>query len=138
MVDEEEAGEEEDIIRTAGRLWPFGKATLGARQIGAQRGAKVSEGGAGEEDINHVAGSLWSFGKATLGAQQIGAQRGTMMDEEGAGEEDSNRTGDSLCPFLEADAVAAGQRTMEPHVVESGIDSRPTSVISRGEFSLEL
>ena len=48
MVDEQGAGEEEDIKRSAKLLWPFGKATLGAQKIGAQRGAMMSDGGARE------------------------------------------------------------------------------------------
>ena len=65
MVDEEGAGEEEDIIRTAGRLWPFGKATMGAQQIGTQRGDMMDEEGAAEEeDINHTARLLCPFGVA--------------------------------------------------------------------------
>ena len=102
----------------------------------------VGEGGAGEEEESHrSAGRLWPFGEVTLGAQQIGAQREAMADEEGAGEKDSNRTAGRLWPFAKADAVAAGQRTEEPKVVEDSIDGRPKSVISmrriqRGAFTV--
>ena len=42
----------------------------GRRQIGAQRGAMVSEEGAGEEEESNLcAVRLWPFGEATLGAQ---------------------------------------------------------------------
>ena len=53
------------------------------------------------------------------------------MDEEGAGDEDSSRTSGRLWHFAKADAVAAGQRTEEPDVVDDGIGDWPTSVISR-------
>ena len=65
-------------------------------------------------------------------AQQIGAQRGSIMDDEGAAEkEDINNTARLLCPLGEACAVAVGQRTKKPDVVEDGIDVSSKSLISR-------
>ena len=56
MVDEERVEEEEDIIRTTGHLWPFGKVTLYAQQIGAKRGSIMDDEGAAEkENINNTA-----------------------------------------------------------------------------------
>ena len=96
------------------------------------------EGDEEEEDIISTAGRMWRFGKATLDAQQLGAQRGAMVNEEGAGEEENvNHTARLLYPFGEGDAVAAGQRTEEPDVVENGVDGRPTSVISRRRVQRE-
>ena len=52
------------MVRTAGRLWPFEKATLGAQQIDAERGIMMDEEGAAEEeDINHTARLLCPFGE---------------------------------------------------------------------------
>ena len=39
--------------RTGNLVWPFGKATLGAQQIGTQRGAMIDEVGAGEEEVSN-------------------------------------------------------------------------------------
>ena len=70
-------------------------------------------------------------GATRAGRRQIGAHRGAMMEEEETGEEDSNRTAGRLWAFAKADAVAAGQRREEPHVVEDGVDGRPTSVMTK-------
>ena len=77
-----------------------GARRAGRRQMGAQRGSMVSEGGVGEEEAsNHSAGCLWPFGVATLSTQQIGAQREAMVDEEGAGAEKGiKRTAGRLRP----------------------------------------
>ena len=61
-MDEEGAGEEDKNHR-AKHLWPFGTATLGAQQIGAQRGAMMDEEGAGEENINSMKKLSWLYGQ---------------------------------------------------------------------------
>ena len=138
MVSEGGAGEEEESNHSAGCLWPFRVATLGAQQIGAQGEAMVDEEEAGEEEgIKRTAGRLWPIGNAMLGARHVGAQRGVMMDEEAAEKDDIHHIARPLCPFAKADAVAAGQTPEEPDVGENGINSRPTSVISKKRVQRE-
>ena len=88
MMADEGAGEE-DSSRILGRLWHFQKATLGAQQIGTQRGAMVSGGAAGEgEERSSRADLWWLYGEADA----IGAERRTAEPDVVAEDEIGGRT----------------------------------------------
>ena len=66
----------EESNRSAGRLWPFGKVTLRAQQMGAQRGAMMDEEGAGEEEDNNSTPKLsWLYGRTIM--TDVDAELGT-------------------------------------------------------------
>ena len=105
------AGEEEESNRSAGRLWPFGQAALGAQQIDAQRGAMVSGGGAGEgEERSTTAYLSCPFGMADAVAAGQRTEEPDAVEDEIGGELTSAVTKRSV--QRGALSVITTQRTM--------------------------